>query len=137
MFRRITRYSAAADIELLPRGLLVVEFSGPLTAAMLRFVHEQAAIYSAPAKVRACVLDYTAAMLAFGDSDLDCVLQAAPDGSLPSLPAAIVSRPDCNGLFKRHALRTAARSGISRRVFNSTLAAVEWADEAATRAQYR
>lgn len=124
MPNRITRHSASAALTLLPDGVLIVRLCGPLTGdALMHFKAEIVARHGP--EIRAFVADYTTAIIALTGPDLDQVLEGEAD-SAPGLPAAIICRPEQNGLFRGHALRVAGSHGIIRRVFNEQGPAVEW-----------
>lgn len=131
MPNRITRHSASAALELLPDGVLIVRLAGPLTGDALLYFKAQIVARHGP-DIRAFVADYTGAIIAMDGADLDAVLDGEAE-SAPGLPAAIICRPESNGLFKGHALRMAGHHGITRRVFNSAGPALAWAQEAARR----
>lgn len=122
---RITRHSAAALLEMLPGGVLVVRLTGPLTGeALLHFKAEIVARHGPD--IRAFVADYTGAAIALDGDELDAVLEGEAADSGPGLPAAMVVRTEHLPLFIGHASRMALR-GIFRRVEVVPEAALSWA----------
>lgn len=130
--KKITRHSACAALELLPDGVLIVRLTGPLTGEALTAVKAGIVADYKVDQIRAFVVDYTGAAIALTGDQLDQVLDGEA-GSLPGLPAAMICRPECNGLFKGHALRMAGKHAITRRVFNEAAPALAWVREAAQR----
>ncbi len=130
--KKITRHSASAALEMLPDGVLVVRMCGLLTGeALMHFKAEIVARHGPD--IRAFVADYTGAAIALTGADLDAVLGGEPNGSALTMPAALIVRPESNGLFKAHALRMAGLHGTTRRVFNCDAQALAWVREAADR----
>lgn len=119
---------------MLPDGVLVVRLCGPLTGEALLYFKGEIVARHGP-DIRAFVADYRAAIIALDGADLDAVLEGEPDGSAPSMPAALIVRPESNELFKGHALRMAGMHGIARRVFSHDAPALEWVRESAARYQ--
>ena len=108
-----------------PDGVLVINLCGPLTGdALLHFKAGIVARY--PAEIRAFVVDYRAAAIALGGSELDAVLEGECDGAAAAMPAAMVVRAEDLALFIGHASRMALR-GIFRRVELKPEAALAWA----------
>lgn len=124
---KITRHSASATLEMLTGGVLDVRLSGPLTGEALNYFKGQI-VARHGCEIRAFLADYTRATIAMDGAELDAVLEGEPDGSAPTMPAALVVLPECNGLFKAHALRMAGY-GITRRVFNERGPALVWLQE--------
>lgn len=122
---KITRHSASAALDMQPDGVLVVRMAGPLTADALH--HFKARIIERHgATVRAFVADYRGAAIALDGAALDAVLEGEPEGSAPTLPAAMVVRAEHLDLFIGHASRMALR-GVFRRVEVAPEAAMAWA----------
>jgi len=110
---------------MLPDGVLMVRFAGPLTGPALAAFKESIASTHLGG-VRSFVVDYTAAVVALSGADLDAVLEGESPDTAPGLPCAMIVRRDCNSLFRGHAVRMAAH-GILRRCFNDEAPAVVWA----------
>lgn len=127
MLNRITRHSAAAALELLPNGVLIVRLSGPLTGDTLMTVKAGILADYRTANIRAFVVDYTCAAIALTGDQLDQVLEGEHPGSVPRLPAAIVVRQDDVPLLCGHAIRMAMHGNV-RQVFTDQGQAVRWAD---------
>jgi hypothetical protein len=121
---RITRHSASATLEMLPDGVLVVRLCGPLTGEALLYFKEQIVRLHGP-DIRAFVADYRAAIIAMNGAELDAVLEGEPDGSAPSMPAALVVAESSVDLFTSHCVRM-AHVGIARRAFISIAPALAW-----------
>lgn len=132
MPNRITRHSAVAALELLSDGVLIVRLTGPLTGDALMAVKTGILADYSHAQIRGFVVDYTGAAVALTGEQLDQVLEGEAD-RVPGLPAAMICRPECNSLFKGHALRMAGKHAITRRVFNEAEPALAWVREAAQR----
>lgn len=131
---KITRHSASAALEMLPDGVLVVRLAGPLTGETLMHFKAEIVRLHGP-DIRAFVVDYRAAIIALDGAELDAVLEGEPDGSAPSMPAAMIVRLESVAVFRGHALRMAGGHGITRRVFVDASPAMAWAQEMAGRQQ--
>lgn len=127
---RITRHASAADVELLPGGVLIVSVSGPLVAEALRHFRDK--ITTGHAGLAAFAVDFRRSAVAMGGHELDDMLAGDVAAGPAGLPAALVVRPAVAPLFLGHAARMIGR-GITRQVFHELPAAVAWARSTATR----
>lgn len=110
---------------MLPDGVLVVRLAGPLTGEALLYFKAEIVRLHGP-EIRAFVADYRAAIIALDGAELDAVLEGEPDGSAPSVPAAMIVKPESVGLFAGHAIRM-AMFGVVRQVFAELAPAKTWA----------
>jgi hypothetical protein len=110
---------------MLPDGVLVVRLCGPLTGEALLYFKTEIVARHGP-NIRAFVADYRAAIIALDGAELDAVLEGEPDGSAPSMAAAMVVKPESITLFAGHAIRV-AMFGVVRQVFAEIAPATLWA----------
>lgn len=122
--------SANASAEVLPSGVLVVVFGGPITAGALAVMKRQI-VACIPRQVVAVVADYRAAVIALDNEELRLMMGGEDPDNLPGLPAAVVCRLECAYVLKRHAVHAAASAGRFRRVFLDPVRALAWAKQMA------
>jgi len=132
MQNNVTRHSARAALDLRPSGVLVVKLCGLLTHEALRAVKASIVADYSRAYVAAFVADYAGAIVAMDGDGLDRVLEGESYGSVPSLPAAMIVRPEMLELFSGHSLRMAGR-GVVRQAFTDAVCALSWATRHALR----
>lgn len=122
---KITHHSASALVDLMQHGVLLVRLCGPLTGpALLAF--KAVIVERSGALARAYVADYSRAAIALDGAQLDLVLEGEAEGSAPTMPAALVVRPEDVDLFAGHAMRQALL-GRTRQVFTDESLAMRWA----------
>lgn len=127
----VTHQGSRAALSLLAGGVLLVVFSGPITAAALAAVKAPAADCFR-GRLASFVVDYRRSVIAVRGSELDAVLAGDSPESDALLPAALIVRPAVADIFMGHALRM-ARFGVMRRVFYDLPAGTAWALERAGR----
>lgn len=129
---RLTRHSAAVQIDVAPGAVLMVAISGPLTGQTLLHIKAQVLALEPPPRYGAFLVDYRKAVLALAGPELDAVLEGEPPGATPTRPAAMVATPAQVEVLRAHAARMALL-GHFRRVFTDVAEALRWAQSMARR----
>lgn len=132
----VARLGAAAVAELLPSGVLLVRFVGVITGRSLPELKRPIA-ERLGADALAVAADYTSAILALGDADLQEMMGGHDPDNLPGLPAAVACNSGCAVALKRHALDSVIAHARDRIVVTELPVALAWAGRMAGRRRPR
>lgn len=124
---RATHLGANAVAEMLPHGLLLVAFSGPITATSLPTLKRKIAAGMALDAARAVVSDYSSATVLLDDAAVGEMMAGGEAGNLPQLPAAVVAQGADLRRLRRAAIAAGFRHGLPRVVVPDRRQALRWA----------
>ena len=123
----IRQHSASAAFEVRD-NILIIHFSGPMTATVLKALRSEMLPYATHAK--AIVADYRSSTLAMSEDCMWRMIHAQHDDNVIDMPTAIVGDAVQREMFGRIALLAALRYRRRRLVTGDLAQATEWARSA-------
>lgn len=113
---RTEQGAATAAARMTAGGVLVVEFSGPITSGAMLDALKAPIADAVRGQARAVLADYTGAVLALSDADIRLMMAGGESHNLPDLPAVVVASAETAAFLSGAALHATISGGRLRSV---------------------